>query len=47
MTIWEKLQKIDVRIIYVVLIVSIALPLLFPLNFLIEVSRKRKGLMTS
>ena len=30
MNIWERFQHIDVRIIYVVLVMSIALPLAFP-----------------
>lgn len=43
MNIWERFQHIDVRIIYLVLVVSVALPLLFPLNFPIEVSKETQG----
>lgn len=40
---WEKLQNIDVRIIYLLLVLAIALPLLFPLGLPIAINESTRG----
>ena len=40
MNTWEKLQNIDVRIIYLVLVVMVAIPLIKPMGLPIEISKE-------
>lgn len=41
---WEKLQNIDVRILYLLLVLSIALPLLFPIGLPIAINDSTRGI---
>lgn len=40
---WEKLQNIDVRILYLLLVLAIALPLLFPIGLPVAISDSTRG----
>lgn len=41
---WEKLQNIDVRILYLLLVLAIALPLLFPIGLPIAINDSTRGI---
>lgn len=43
MSFWDRLQKIDVRIIYLVMVLSVALPMIWPIGLPIEINKETRA----